>query len=155
MANRGCSIRIPREVAEQGHGYLEDRRPSSNCDPYQVLREQHSILYLGNLVSVVGAPPHKSSAKQLLTKAIPRVSVTQKLYVLLDRSGRIVKSICFLEFVSQFKNCSWYIIILDFFSKSTHLPRFVCVAMQVYPDTLAFKYKQDTFFAFLKVVGAW
>ena len=36
VANRGCSIRIPRDVAEQGYGYLEDRRPSSNCDPYQV-----------------------------------------------------------------------------------------------------------------------
>ncbi|XP_023345669.1 glutamine synthetase 2 cytoplasmic [Eurytemora carolleeae] len=36
VANRGCSIRIPREVAEQGYGYLEDRRPSSNCDPYRV-----------------------------------------------------------------------------------------------------------------------
>jgi len=36
VANRGCSIRIPREVAEQGYGYLEDRRPSSNCDPYKV-----------------------------------------------------------------------------------------------------------------------
>ena len=29
-----CSIRIPRQVAEDGHGYLEDRRPASNCDPY-------------------------------------------------------------------------------------------------------------------------
>ena len=37
VANRGCSIRIPRDVAEQGYGYLEDRRPSSNCDPYSVL----------------------------------------------------------------------------------------------------------------------
>ena len=36
VANRGCSIRIPRDVAEQGYGYLEDRRPSSNCDPYSV-----------------------------------------------------------------------------------------------------------------------
>jgi len=36
VANRGCSIRIPREVAQQGYGYLEDRRPSSNCDPYRV-----------------------------------------------------------------------------------------------------------------------
>ena len=36
VANRGCSIRIPRDVSEQGFGYLEDRRPSSNCDPYQV-----------------------------------------------------------------------------------------------------------------------
>ena len=36
VANRGASIRIPRDVAEHKCGYLEDRRPSSNCDPYQV-----------------------------------------------------------------------------------------------------------------------
>jgi len=38
VANRGASIRIPRDVQEEGCGYLEDRRPSSNCDPYQVTR---------------------------------------------------------------------------------------------------------------------
>lgn len=36
VANRGASIRIPREVAKNKKGYLEDRRPSSNCDPYCV-----------------------------------------------------------------------------------------------------------------------
>lgn len=36
IANRGCSIRIPRQVGEDKRGYLEDRRPSSNCDPYSV-----------------------------------------------------------------------------------------------------------------------
>jgi glutamine synthetase len=36
VANRGASIRIPRQVAEDGFGYFEDRRPSSNCDPYSV-----------------------------------------------------------------------------------------------------------------------
>jgi len=36
VANRGASIRIPRQVGEDGQGYLEDRRPSSNCDPYSV-----------------------------------------------------------------------------------------------------------------------
>jgi len=36
IAHRGASIRIPRQVAEDGYGYLEDRRPSSNCDPYSV-----------------------------------------------------------------------------------------------------------------------
>ena len=36
VANRGASIRIPRQVGEDGKGYLEDRRPSSNCDPYRV-----------------------------------------------------------------------------------------------------------------------
>ena len=36
VANRGASIRIPRHVGEQGFGYLEDRRPASNVDPYRV-----------------------------------------------------------------------------------------------------------------------
>merc|ERR1711934_723756 len=35
-ANLGCSIRIPRLVDDHGCGYFEDRRPSSNCDPYAV-----------------------------------------------------------------------------------------------------------------------
>lgn len=36
VANRGCSIRIPRATEAEGCGYLEDRRPSSNADPYVV-----------------------------------------------------------------------------------------------------------------------
>jgi glutamine synthetase len=36
VANRGASIRIPRHVGEDQMGYLEDRRPASNCDPYKV-----------------------------------------------------------------------------------------------------------------------
>ncbi|KAK2068319.1 hypothetical protein P8C59_002962 [Phyllachora maydis] len=36
VANRGASIRIPRDVAAKGYGYFEDRRPASNADPYQI-----------------------------------------------------------------------------------------------------------------------
>ncbi|XP_037298842.1 glutamine synthetase 2 cytoplasmic isoform X3 [Manduca sexta] len=36
VASRGSSIRIPRIVSENKCGYLEDRRPASNCDPYAV-----------------------------------------------------------------------------------------------------------------------
>ncbi|KAJ6217080.1 hypothetical protein RDWZM_008237 [Blomia tropicalis] len=36
VANRGASVRIPRAVADNGCGFLEDRRPSSNMDPYVV-----------------------------------------------------------------------------------------------------------------------
>lgn len=36
VANRGVSVRVSRSVANAGKGYLEDRRPSSNCDPYAV-----------------------------------------------------------------------------------------------------------------------
>ncbi|XP_033759435.1 LOW QUALITY PROTEIN: glutamine synthetase-like [Pecten maximus] len=32
----GANIRIPRQVAADKQGYLEDRRPSSNCDPYRL-----------------------------------------------------------------------------------------------------------------------
>jgi glutamine synthetase len=36
VADRGCSIRIPRHVATAGYGYIEDRRPGANADPYEV-----------------------------------------------------------------------------------------------------------------------
>jgi glutamine synthetase len=41
ISDRGASIRIPWQVAKAGHGYIEDRRPNANCDPYLVL---HKIL---------------------------------------------------------------------------------------------------------------
>lgn len=36
VADRGCSIRIPRSVSTSGCGYLEDRRPGANANPYEV-----------------------------------------------------------------------------------------------------------------------
>ena len=36
VANRGCSVRIGNENTKNEKGYFEDRRPSSNCDPYLV-----------------------------------------------------------------------------------------------------------------------
>ncbi len=34
--HRGSSVRIPKSVTENGCGYLEDRRPGANADPYMV-----------------------------------------------------------------------------------------------------------------------
>jgi len=39
VSDRGASIRIPWQVDKDGCGYLEDRRPSSNCDPYRVSKK--------------------------------------------------------------------------------------------------------------------
>ena len=39
VSDRGASIRIPWQVEKEGKGYLEDRRPSSNCDPYKVSKK--------------------------------------------------------------------------------------------------------------------
>jgi glutamine synthetase len=36
IADRAASVRIPKQVAQAGKGYFEDRRPASNCDPYAV-----------------------------------------------------------------------------------------------------------------------
>jgi glutamine synthetase len=36
VSDRGSSVRIPWQVEKQGKGYLEDRRPNSNADPYKV-----------------------------------------------------------------------------------------------------------------------
>ena len=39
VSDRGASIRVPWQVHRDGKGYLEDRRPSSNCDPYLVAQK--------------------------------------------------------------------------------------------------------------------
>jgi len=36
VADRGSSIRIPRQAKLEGKGYFEDRRPAANMDPYLV-----------------------------------------------------------------------------------------------------------------------
>ena len=36
VSDRGASIRIPISTAQNWKGYLEDRRPASNADPYEV-----------------------------------------------------------------------------------------------------------------------
>jgi glutamine synthetase len=36
VGHRGASVRIPAPVAKQGYGYLEDRRPGANANPYEV-----------------------------------------------------------------------------------------------------------------------
>ena len=38
IADRSASVRIPTEVAKNGYGYFEDRRPSSIMDPYKIGR---------------------------------------------------------------------------------------------------------------------
>ena len=38
VSNRGASVRIPWQVEKDGKGYIEDRRPCANMDPYVVTR---------------------------------------------------------------------------------------------------------------------
>jgi glutamine synthetase len=45
VANRGASIRVGRAVPNDKCGYYEDRRPSSNLDPYVVCRQAASAAW--------------------------------------------------------------------------------------------------------------
>ena len=38
VSHRGASVRIPWQVAVDKKGYIEDRRPNANMDPYTVCR---------------------------------------------------------------------------------------------------------------------
>jgi len=38
VSDRGASVRIPWQVEVDKKGYIEDRRPNANCDPYLVTR---------------------------------------------------------------------------------------------------------------------
>ncbi len=39
VADRGASIRVPTKTFCEKSGYIEDRRPASNCDPYLVINK--------------------------------------------------------------------------------------------------------------------
>ena len=38
ISDRGASIRVPLATSKEWKGYLEDRRPASNGDPYKIVR---------------------------------------------------------------------------------------------------------------------
>jgi glutamine synthetase len=52
-SDRGRSIRIPVSVRLEGKGYLEDRRPSSNCDPYKVSLRMVETAYLTTEITTI------------------------------------------------------------------------------------------------------
>ncbi|MDA1189436.1 MAG: glutamine synthetase beta-grasp domain-containing protein [Chloroflexi bacterium] len=55
VSDRGASVRIPWQVARNQKGYIEDRRPNANVDPYVVTRLM--------LETVCGAFERRSSAQ--------------------------------------------------------------------------------------------
>lgn len=57
VANRGASIRIPRHVAAQGFGYLEDRRPASNIGKFDPsVAKRVLVLFFFPLQILIASP---------------------------------------------------------------------------------------------------
>ena len=73
VSNRGSSVRIPGAVAREKRGYLEDRRPNANIDPYVVSR-----LIVETICGAASAPAKKAPAKKAPAKKAPAKKVAAK-----------------------------------------------------------------------------
>ena len=68
-SDRGASIRIPLGTAEDWVGYLEDRRPASNIDPYKVVAKI--------IASVKEAEALKSLPKKKEKKKVKKITIIE------------------------------------------------------------------------------
>ena len=67
VSNRASSIRIPGGVARDKRGYLEDRRPNANIDPYEVTNIIVDTI-CGAASAASKAPAKKAAAKKAPAK---------------------------------------------------------------------------------------
>jgi glutamine synthetase len=72
VSDRGASIRIPGQVAREKKGYLEDRRPNANVDPYVVAR------LITETVCSAASAKTKAPAKKVAAKKTPAKKVVAK-----------------------------------------------------------------------------
>ena len=104
VSDRGASIRIPLQVYKDGKGYLEDRRPNANMDPYVVARlivdTVCSAIVSGDMTGAMSAggrtarspliaPTGRSHADQ--TGAVTEMLDQQREYVLRSVEERGVR----------------------------------------------------------------
>ncbi len=53
ISDRGASIRIPIKTAKEWKGYLEDRRPGSNADPYKIIYQIVKSINNANIIDEI------------------------------------------------------------------------------------------------------
>jgi glutamine synthetase len=75
VSDRGASIRIPLATSKVGYGYLEDRRPAANMDPYRVTRLLLETVCLGTKGkrAPITTPTHaaaKTNGGKVVVKAV-------------------------------------------------------------------------------------
>jgi glutamine synthetase len=85
ISDRGASVRIPLGVARDKKGYLEDRRPNANMDPYKVTRIMVSTICADTEkrgpvrgAAKKAAPAKKTAAKKTAKKAVAKKAPAKK-----------------------------------------------------------------------------
>ena len=71
VADRGASIRVPLSVSEDWKGYLEDRRPASNADPYKVVRVIYETLAFAEVLDETNSIMYSKDDPNIITKVNP------------------------------------------------------------------------------------
>jgi glutamine synthetase len=51
VGDRGASIRVPMATAKKWKGYVEDRRPASNANPYDIIKVISDTINMANELS--------------------------------------------------------------------------------------------------------
>jgi glutamine synthetase len=72
VSDRGASIRIPLAAQQTGQGYLEDRRPAANMDPYRVTRTILETVCLDAKPVLGGVKNGEAKGHAILTQAMVR-----------------------------------------------------------------------------------
>ncbi|HTT59053.1 MAG TPA: glutamine synthetase GlnII [Acidimicrobiales bacterium] len=76
VSNRGASVRIPARVAMAKRGYIEDRRPNANVDPYVV-----AAIITETICGAAKAPAAKVAAKKTAVKKTVKKAPAKKAAV--------------------------------------------------------------------------
>jgi glutamine synthetase len=76
VSHRGASVRIPAAVARDKRGYLEDRRPNANVDPYVVTALM--VETICGAATATRAPAKRAVAKKAPAKKAPATRVAAK-----------------------------------------------------------------------------
>ena len=69
VSDRGASIRVPQDTAKEWKGYVEDRRPGSNANPYKIIKE---------IVTSLNSAEQIYDIKHMMTKNIKTEGLNQK-----------------------------------------------------------------------------
>jgi len=91
VSDRGSSIRIPGGVARDKRGYLEDRRPNANMDPYVVAALITDTICGAASKDGAKAPAKKAAAKKVAKKAPAKKAVAKKAPAKKAAAKKVVK----------------------------------------------------------------
>ncbi len=101
ISDRGASIRVPQDTAKNWKGYVEDRRPGSNADPYKIIREVSKSL---------------DTAEEIL-----EIKTNMKSNVNLDGLSKKYKTMSNDELLKEYRNDDDYVLTDEMMESNSNI----------------------------------